>query len=504
MKPWQEWAIFLILFSGVILLYSIENTGVTWGSVDASTHFALSDYQSRENLVTEDVPPYISYIYGVNNNGDIWYPPQFHLLGAIIQRLTGSRIYSIYFYYTIISWLIVFTIFFFIKKIYGFWPGALSGISLILSHKDFMTFFWGLWPERAGFIFTPLYLYAYLKYTSSYLDGLEKSIYLYITALLCAIQFLFHPEGIFISFILIFVCTILLILTERRFPFSIKTAFLSSLIFILVVAPFIKYPLGFQRNINQDWLGDSFKFQEFSSLLHWAPNNIPYLPEMGVFSLMYPLPKILFSLIVLGLIYLIYNHRRQDMFLLGWFIGYYLLVHLNVVGLSSRIHRFLNMEAHILLPIAILGLFWLVKMALNLASISKKYAAIIIVLLLLYPMYVDIKGIIVSAPSRSDNKYLTACNWISENIPAEDRLLLFGVASYAQRKWIQALCQRESVYDDISAYSEDIDNRTFNYIFIDFQDMTNNSDIEAYFRLRFNSSIELLSFIEGVGVYRFG
>jgi len=452
----------------MVFFWALPLNNLPFGDVDSSVHFALSDFQSSSDKVEVELPYYLNH-YNFANNGKIWYAPQFHVFGAIAQSL-GGRVYGIYIFYLLSSTFIFWSVFFLIYKLYGFWPGFLSSSLLIFSVRDYTTYVWGLFPERAGFIFIPIILYSLYKYYESVLEGLPKQVYLYVYSVLVVCAFFIHPQTLWMSFVFSLIFTFFVLVKWKKLPFKLVHTGIALVILILLILPFFIYPFGGYKGVNVEG-GDRLVVKELSSLFKWYP-VIPYRPDFGSFSLMHNGYWILPFLLV-GLFYLSVKRRLKDLLLLSWFVGFYLLIHLNIIGQSARIHRFLNSEAHIFYPIAVVGLFFLLSLLEKIYDKKgfKEVAACSLILLFVISSGIKAYPFLDQAYDglgRLTPAQLEACVWVDDNLPPDIHIRNIGTVSYSVRKWVQNMCRRYFIFDDQTldaSMAPDVDSA--DYLFVD-------------------------------------
>ena len=117
-------------------------------------------------------------------------PPTYNLDFTFLQILSGDRIVSPYLLIAITSFLTAFSMYFLIRKLYGFLPATFVSLSVVFSIKDFLTYLWGQRPNLASFVFIPLLMYSFYKYIDAFYSGQNKPICLYITSLLFCSSYL--------------------------------------------------------------------------------------------------------------------------------------------------------------------------------------------------------------------------------------------------------------------------------------------------------------------------
>ena len=200
---------------------------------------------------------------------------------------------------------IMISIFFVIRKLFGFLPGILSAFLLIFSMRDIMPYLWGQWPERFGYAFIPLILYCFYMYYTS--DEKKSSLYIYLMAVLLGIQVMIHPLSFFHSLAAIFVLFAFLAIKLRKIKFNMNHIAVSLLILILLFAIF-PYQSG---NVYKSFTKKSTKKAPeftFSRIFEWGPDQKDFEGSVppGYFSFkdmhgMWTLPFLLAGLLILAL-----------------------------------------------------------------------------------------------------------------------------------------------------------------------------------------------------------
>lgn len=446
--PVKAYQIILVVLVYVFFvgLWSLPIGDVPFGDVDASGHFALSDSQSESNGVMRVLPLYLNYSYGFANDGKPWYPPQFHLSGAVFEKLSDDRILPLFLFYLFSGTLIILTTFFLVNELFGFWPALISMLFIGVSTRDYVSYVWGLWPEKLSFALVPLVLYCAFK---------AKPVYLWVMSVLLATQFLVHPQGAVHSVMILVLFVIGILVVERKFPWNWKHLLGSVILFGVIVVPFSLGPLAFNKNVMAGEYGDSFRLQEFGSLLHWYPQNVPYAPEMADAGYVYgPGWFLVFGLAILGMMFCLRYHERRHLLLIAYGVGIYFLMHLNIIGITGRVHRSLNAESHIIYVLMVIGLLCFMKWW-GSQSTGKMWSCFIVFGLLMGTMfclqlhneYVFLKSAKEDV-GRVNSAQMSACTWVRDNIPVDAHLRMAGTLVYRDRKWIQALCMRPGIFDD--------------------------------------------------------
>ena len=449
----------IILWSGVLGAYP-------WGDVDASTHFALSDFQSSNNSVMYGLPYYIDEVYGRDNAHKIWYPPQFHLSGAIVQYLSGSRFVSLEIYWLVLSCLGSAIIFYVVSKFFGTWAALFAAVLSIFSYRDYWSFLVGLWPERASYVLFPLVIYTIYRYFT----GEKKFIYLY--ALLIGCQYWFHPQGAFISGVASVVLTVLFIIKDKKLPFKFKEVVIPFIIVLIMVLPFIGASL--------QWKPDKMmKTDSLSSLVEWYPFEVPYSPDLGSFVASYGWYFLPF--LILGLAYCI---KKRNLYFIAMFISLYICYHLGILGVGGRTFRFVTIEGMVFWPLIAGGFYflstWLEDKLAMLLFIGLSATVLVLGIMYVVPNISDA----YPAPfMRLNDAEIQAMDWVRENVPEDDNILLIGNQVYSKRKWMRVVSQRYMLFDDVSPLGKEAEGLgTDKWVFIDLSEYPEKPTLDFFNR----------------------
>ncbi len=455
----------------------IQGNSFPYGEVDAASHFAIADYTTSTNKPITILPFYIDKRYGRDNaykNHRLWYHPPYHMAFSIAQIISNDRITSVFFANAIFSSLIVLSVYFIIRKLFGFLPAFLSSFMLIFSMRDIMVYLWGQWPERMGFAYLPLVIYCFYKYSLSYLHKKEKPIYLYLTSLLLVCNLFVHPMTFIHTILTLLIFSFLLLIKEKKLFFSIRHLLISVILFILIVSIFPLQTLNVIVRLKSNKY-DKAEPNSFSRLFRWtgglnAEGSVPnaYFSYKDMIGGYWTIP-----LIILGILVILLRRNNKTVIIFSWLIGLYIMIHLDVIGISGRVHRSLSATAHIFYPLVAIGLLSLVSYA-KYFGIYKKYVkyGVILVFLVLFinsngkAAYLQLKnaysGIIRVTPYQ-----LEVSEWIKDNIPEKAQIPSFGALTQAKSRWIWMLSHRYVPY--IQSFS---DKRMVNatHILLDYSD----------------------------------
>lgn len=477
-----EFVFVVLLYLSCLWLWSLpfQKNSLPYGEVDASSHFAVADYMTQTDKPIGLLPYYIDKRYGGDNdykNHVLWYHPPYHTAFSIAQIMGGERVLPVFLANAIFSSIVLLSVYFVIRKMFGFLPALLSGFLLMFSMRDIMAYLWGQWPERMGFAYLPLVLYCFYKYARSYLDKEEKPIYIYLTGILLAVNFFVHPMTFLHTAASIFILVILLFAKERKLFFNLKHVSLAIVIFLVIISIF---PLQTMNVVVRLLPGGKDTPTEtnrvsISRLFMWAgglsaEGSVPdsyfsYNQMIGPYWTM--------ILLFLGVFIIFFRRNEKDIVLISWLIGLYFMVHLDVIGQPGRVHRSLSASAQIFYPLIVLGLLYLLSYSKYLGKYKTylKYGVIaIFVILIMFSSgkmaYSQLKGayggIIRVTPYQYD-----AAEWMKDNLPRDSEVYQFGTLTMAKSRWMWMLSDTYIIYRDIFD-ERDLVNAT--HILMDYSD----------------------------------
>src|SRR3989344_3203209 len=356
--------LFLYLFALYFWSQPLQERKLPYGEYDAMSHFEVADYMAYNDKSFNELPAYIDLRYGTDNKykpHTLWYPPTFHSSLAVAEVFGGERVIPVFLMNTILASFILISVYFVINSLFGFLPAILSALLLIFSPRDFMPYLWGQWPERFAYAFIPLILYFFYNYFISYSKEEKKPHYLYITALLLGINILVHPLVFFHSIIALAVLYILLAVKQRKFVFNIKHVSISIVIFIALFMMFPNQTFNIFAQFSRSSGTESATPFDISRLFQWSLNPQDYEGSVpaNYFSFremhgLWTLP-----LLLIGVSFLLWRREEKDLLLLAWLIGLYLVLHRDLIGKATFLHRSLSASAHIFAPLTTIGAIYI-------------------------------------------------------------------------------------------------------------------------------------------------
>jgi len=452
----------------------IQNSPIPYGEVDAASHYSVADYTYQSDRSITDLPHYIDMRYGKDNqfkNHVLWYPPPFHTSLAIASVFGGQSDVPIYIANAILCSLIILSVYFIIRKFFGFEAALISGFLLIFSMRDIMIYLWGQWPERMGFAYLPLIIYCFYKYSTSYINKDEKPIYIYIMSLLLAVNFFIHPMDFFHSVLALIIIALFFLIKERKLFFSFKYISAAIILFLLIISIFPLQSMNVFIRLQSGKIEETEDIGDISRLLQWFK---PQKDNQGVpqsyFSYKAMIgPYWTIPLILLGTLFLLLRRNKKDLVILGWLVSLYIMIHLDFIG-KGRVHRSLSGTAHIFYPLMVLGLIYLISLAPKIKGNLIKYSAITLFAII---MFISIgtgagksldeayQGIVRLNPSQYE---LTG--WLT-NTPENENLYHMGALSSAKTRWIWMRGQRF-----IATFPDHkIEDYNISYFIVDYSDL---------------------------------
>ena len=446
-KNYIQTFIFIIVYLFAIYFWSqpLQERKLPYGEYDAMSHFEVADYMAYNDKSFQKLPPYIDLRYGFDNKfkpHTLWYPPTFHTSLGVMQVIGGERVIPIFLLNTIMATFVIVTVYFVINSLFGFLPAILSALLIIFSPRDFMPYLWGQWPERFAYAFVPVILYCFYKYFINYPKESKKPLYLYLASLFLGINLLIHPLVFFHSAAGIAVLYVLLCIKLKKLVFNWKHISTAIIIFLVLfmLFPYQTFNIFPRFGIKADADKTPQKSIDFSRLLQWSLNpqdfagSVP--PSYFSFREMHGLWTLPFLL--LGILFLVIRREERHVFLIAWLVSLYFVLHRDMLGNPSFLHRSLSASAHIFAPLTAIG-------ALSLASFTKlnyskylKYAIAAVFVYLAFSINMASASRMLNKnvynPNTSDGFFSAlneqeyeAAQWILKNAPGSANVTVLGI-----------------------------------------------------------------------------
>lgn len=440
-KNYVQTFIFVLVYLFAIYFWTqpLQERKLPYGEYDAMSHFEVADYMAYNDKSFTKLPDYIDIRYGTDNKfkpHTLWYPPTFHAALGMIEAIGGGRIVPVFLLNTVMSTFIIISVYFVINSLFGFLPAILSSLLLIFSPRDFMPYLWGQWPERFAYAIVPIILYCFYMYFTSFSKENKKPIYLYMAALFLGINILIHPLVFFHSAAGLIVLYIFLSIKQKKLVFDWKHAGVSAMIFL---ALFLLFPYQ-TFNIFPRFTGGAGDEEagsfDFSRLFQWSLSPQDYAgsvpPSYFSFREMHGLWTLPFLL--LGILLLVWRRDERDIFMLAWLVSLYLVLHRDLIGKATFLHRSLSASAHIFAPLAAIGAVYLASFV-KIPKFSKylKYGIAAVFAFLVISINMAYSSKILNKDTYNDffgtlnREEFEAAEWILQNVPASANVTVLGI-----------------------------------------------------------------------------
>lgn len=509
LKDKQSLIVLFILLALVIFVWTkpFASNSFPYGDVDSSTHFILADYMATFDEPIFYLPYYINGTiggvtsgYGSLNQGKLWYPPQYHTSLSLYERLSPGRVRPVFLFFAFTSASIVFTIFIFIRGLYGWMPAAAASFLILFSIRDIQWFLWGQYPQIISFALIPLTLFAYYTFLNSTINPPVKPVYLYLAAISSVMQFFFHPQAIVPTVLTGAIFSIAFVIKTRKIPIKqLKHFALAIGLAVVIGGSFLQFPLGegsVYKDVILSFPAEVRSESGLALLLNWygAHQTLAGTPPWyWSFKATNPGWWWLVPLVIIGVLLLLHRRKLSDLLLLSWILAFYLITHLDFLSVG-RVNRFLEVELHILASIAAVSLIILVpayvraliKLKYNLTAV--RLILVVIFIVLAFTTYGNLAISNLSSayqgPFRITQPQLDVSNWMKDNLPKEADVFMLGTPIYTKKKWIQGLAQRQMDWS-----SADWTNST--HVIVDYSDY-------PFFGQNFQPEVEQIQQLESI------
>ena len=505
---------FIAVYLYAIYFWSqpLQERKLPYGEYDAMSHFEIADYMAYNDKSLFRLPHYIDIRYGNDNDfkpHTLWYPPPFHTTLGIMEIAGGERVVPVFLMNAILATFILVTVYFVVNSLFGFLPAILSALLLIFSPRDFMPYLWGQWPERFAYAFIPIILYCFYKYFISHSKHESKPIYLYLTSILLGSQLLVHPLAFFHSAVTLAVLYIMLAAKQKKIVFNWKQVSIAALIFAIIFMIFPYQTFNVFSQFGKDTSGaKSQHVFDFSRLFQWSLNPKDYEgsvpPSYFSFSGMNGLWTLPFLL--LGIAFLLWRREEKDFIMLAWLAGIYFILHRDLIGKASFLHRSLSATAHIFIPLTSIGIVYLASI-IKLPSNYKIYVKYVLAAVFIYFAF-TVNAAYASQiinkntynPNPVDGKLtydflktltgpqLETAQWTLNNVPASYNITVLGIphqpnllpATAYKIRWFAAASQHASRFYYLMDLNETAYHLKNDYILLDYSMLGPVNDRETF------------------------
>src|SRR3989344_3741689 len=434
-----ETAVFIAVYLFALYLWTLpfQDNKVPYGEFDAISHWELGDFIAQRDSTFVYLPEFLDFSYATDNKfkpHTLWYPPPFHTDFAIISAFSNDRMVPIFLTNAVFASSILISVFFVINRLFGFLPAILSSFMLTFSLRDIMPYLWGQWVERFAYAFIPVILYCFYMYFTTYSKKDNKPLYLYIMAILLAINLLIHTLSFFHTAAGLFVLAVFLAIKQKKIPFNIKHVVISALLFLVLIGIF-PYQTGNVLLTFQKPSSEEQKYSPISRLLQWSLNPEDYAGSVPASYFSFREMNGLWTLpfLLLGILVLAVRRENRDIFLLAWLISLYLILHRDLIGKFTFLHRSLSATAHIFIPLTVIGalsLFSLIKLPNIYKSFLRYGAAILVIALTLaynFPQAYSTLDTAYDSPFiRINNAQIGVSEWLRENTNENENISIIG------------------------------------------------------------------------------
>lgn len=496
--------VFVALYLFAVYFWSqpYQERKLPYGEYDAMSHFEVADYMAYNDKSFMNLPPYIDLRYGMDNKfkpHTLWYPPPFHASLGVIEAISNERVIPVFLLNTLMSTFIIISVYFVVNSLFGFLPAILSSLLLIFSPRDFMPYLWGQWPERFAYALVPIILYCFYRYFTTFSKEGSKPSYLYFTALFLGINILIHPLVFFHSAAGIIIMYLFLAVKQKKLVFSWKHASVAGVIFMALFLLFPYQTFNIFSQFSRESSTQEKNF-DFSRLFQWSLNPKDYegsVPQSYFsFSEMHGLWTLPFLL--LGLLFLLLRREERDIFMLAWLASLYLVLHRDMIGKASFLHRSLSASAHIFAPIAAIGAVY-VSSFINL-KFSKylKYGIAAIFIYLAIAVNMAGASKVLNKDTYNDffatlnNEEYQAAQWALQNVPPSVNITVLGIphqeplqsATSKKIRWFAAVSQHVTRFYELREDKEQILKSKEWYIMLDYTMLGPLNDKETFNKMQ--------------------
>ena len=172
-------------------------------------------------------------------------------------------------------------------------------------------------------------------------------------------------------------------------------------------------------------------------------------------GLSYPEQFILFSgsytkfgwiFVTLGIVMLLLRRKEQDMVVLSWIIGFYFVLHLDLLGFSQgRVARMAISEPQLMFSLISVGLVFLVNMIFKNKKLFKIGVYVLFLIFVIFllgkPIYTTLNTSYQNIQRITPVQYKAAL-WMKDNIPEDSILMNKGTFTIAKKRFMHVISNR--------------------------------------------------------------
>ncbi len=454
-----------LLFVAAFFLWTLplQKNPLPFGEHDAAYIFSYGDdmsYKDKSYNIIGDTPLSTDFWYAEYNPvlgpRGMQYPPPYNLGYAFAQILGGERIIPPYLYIAVTSFAAIFSLYFLVRKLYGYEAALISSVAILFSHRTILLYLWGQRHNIASFTFIPLGVYALYKYLDSFYKGKEdiRYLYLYVIILLCT--FLTHLGASIFFVPFTFFLILFFILKKKKLPYNKKNLLhygIFLIICILTIVPF--YHIYFSANAVDKPV---FALKDAASFLQWhkiPENNYAMNPLFSQFTASYSSYWVI-PLLLWGVFTLLWRRNTKDITLLAVLLSLYVIFHLSALGLvkegSYRIGRVLIVESYFFYTVMAVGLVSLSSFFVRSMRTYARYGLTFLFIVFIVmtqgsQAYASLSGA-YEGISRITPQQYEFVQWAEQNIPQTSAMQLLGTLTYAKKGFMQVLSRRVTARED--------------------------------------------------------
>lgn len=425
------------------LIPSFSNP-IPYGEGDASIHYFLANAMVQTDKPVLVQPKAVSQwemdAPETNPHNLLINAPQYHTSLALFLMQN-----NFYIFLAVMCSLSFFTIYLLLKNLYNPVVGLIGAFMVPFSLREQLTFIWGQWATAWSFALVPLIILLYFLYTKE-----QKKIYLGLLIAITVTQFLFHPLGVLISFTVLLIYSIILVCKDKKLPFKISHVIVGGVIFVLALIalePFQLSQIGNRLGSDVTTPTEQFGFS-ISRLFGWynIPGGTHGIPQFYFsFNDIYYGYWLLVPLII-GILLLLFRRSKEDWLMLSTLAGFYIITHLDLIGidLGPKYPRLFYFESLLFIPIIAIGVYYIVDFIKDFKFKNYVRYGLIAVFGIAF-IYINavpslnLFNSVYTGVERMNVEELTTAQWVSNNVPDDSYLLLIGFPTFKQATWFQAM-----------------------------------------------------------------
>jgi len=228
--------------------------------------------------------------------------------------------------------------------------------------------------------------------------------------------------------------------------------------------------------------------------------------------------------LLLGILFLMLRREERDLFLLAWLVSLYLILHRDLAGKASFLHRSLSASAHIFAPLTAIGAVYLASfIRIPKAATYLKYAIVAIFIFLAFSINMTYASKILNKDTYNDffstlnNGEYEAAQWSLGNIPSSANITILGIphqqqfqsATSKKIRWFAAVSQHVTRFYYLREDKEEILKSKDWYIVLDYTMLAPLNDKKTFdemqqFEINISATHTLVYDKSSIRVYKLG